>query len=88
VEFKNRLIMKEQITKQAGQLYALIPHGIVKHFADQKKVNAFDICEIMVQQNPSWVNRLFDNETSYCLNDLTHDFVGLAANDEHFVPRI
>tara|TARA_R110000850_G_scaffold276993_1_gene421274 strand:- start:525 stop:767 length:243 start_codon:yes stop_codon:yes gene_type:complete len=80
--------MKKNTTMQAGQLYALIPHCVAQHFADQKKVNAFDVCEMMVQQHPSWVNRLFDNETSYCLNDLTHDFVGLAANDEHFVPRI
>lgn len=70
------------------KLYTLIPQGIVQHFADQKKVNALDICEMIVEQNPEWVNRLFDNETSYSLNDLNHDFVGLIANDEHFVPRI
>ena len=81
--------MKKNTTMQAGQLYALIPHGIVKHFADQKKVNAFDICEIMVQQNPSWVNRLFDNEASYCLNDLNKDFkINKVNNDYNLFKKI
>jgi len=70
------------------KLYTLIPQEILQHFAEQKKVNELDICEIIVEQNTEWVNRLFDNETNYCLNDLRHDFVGLMANDEHFVPRI
>ena len=74
--------------EQAGQLYTMMPLSIMQHFAEQKKVNAFDLCEMLVKENPSWVNRLFDHETSYCLNDLKHDFVGLMANDEHFLPRI
>tara|TARA_B100000902_G_scaffold384555_1_gene424862 strand:+ start:600 stop:833 length:234 start_codon:yes stop_codon:yes gene_type:complete len=70
------------------KLYTLIPQEILQHFADQKKVNELDICEIIAEQNTEWVNRLFDNETSYSLNDLKHDFVGLMTNDEHFLPRI
>jgi hypothetical protein len=78
----------EVTMERVGQLYALIPQRVLQHFADQKKVNAFDICEMIVEKNTAWVNRLFDNETSYCLNDLMHDFVGLIANDEHFISRI
>jgi hypothetical protein len=78
----------EVTMEKAGKLYFMIPIAILQHFADQKKVSTFDICEMIVEQNPSWVNRLFDNETSYCLNDLKHDVVGLIANDEHFIPRI
>ena len=78
----------EVTRNQAIQLYALMPLAIVQHFADQKNVDCIDICEMMVTQNQSWVNRLFDHETSYSLNDLKHDFVGLIANDEHFLPRI
>ena len=74
--------------KLAGKLYIVMPLAIMQHFAEQKKVNEFEICEMIVKQNPEWVNRLFNNETSYSLNDLKHDFVGLIANDEHFLPRI
>jgi hypothetical protein len=74
--------------KLAGKLYIVMPLAIMQHFAEQKKVNEFEICEMIVKQNPEWVNRLFNNETSYSLNDLKHDFVGLISNDEHFLPRI
>ena len=74
--------------KLTSKLYVMMPLAIMQHFAEQKKVNEFEICEMIVKQNPEWVNRLFDNETSYSLNDLKHDFVGLMANDEHFLPRI
>lgn len=74
--------------KLTGKLYVMMPLAIMQHFAEQKKVNEFEICEMIVKQNPEWVNRLFDNETRYSLNDLKHDFVGLMANDEHFLPRI
>ena len=78
----------EVTMEKAGQLYVMMPLAIMQHFADQKKVSTFDICEMIVEKNTAWVNRLFDNETSYCLNDLMHDFVGLIANDEHFITRI
>ena len=79
---------KPTINQNSYHLYIMMPLAITQHFADQKKVSALDICEMIVEQNPTWVNRLFNNETSYCLNDLKHDFVGLMANDEHFIPRI
>ena len=72
----------------AIRLYQLIPLNTMQHFAKQMNISTTALCDKVAATNGDWVDRLFNNESSYSLNDINHDFVGLIADDEHFLPRI
>jgi hypothetical protein len=72
----------------AIRLYQLIPLNTMQHFAKQMNISTMQLCDKVADTNGDWVDRLFNNESSYSLNDINHDFVGLIADDEHFLPRI
>jgi len=40
----------------------------------------------VVESNPNWVEEVLEGD--YNLSDVLHDFKGIYAEDEHFVPRI
>ena len=65
----------------AIRLYQLIPLNTMQHFANQMNISTMQLCDKVADTNGDWVNRLFNNESSYSLNDINHDFVGLIADD-------
>jgi len=72
----------------ARQLQDLIPNGILDHYADQQKLTRVGVCGVLILHNSEWADRLFNDSALFSLDDIMHDFVGLMANDEFFVPRI
>jgi hypothetical protein len=74
----------------AMRLYILMPMEVVDRLSNDMKVKNTKLCEIITENNQDWVNRVLRENESRTLspNDLIHDFIGLASNDEHFLPRL
>ena len=70
------------------RLFDIISYDITRHFADQMNINPIELCEMIVSKNTDWAIRSLDEDNYYCLSDITHDFIGLANEDDHFIPRL
>ena len=71
-----------------NRLYIALPLYCVEHFAKQKKCSNMHLIGNFVTKNIGWCKRLFDENTCCTISDIQHDFVGLLAEDEFFLPII
>ena len=72
----------------AMELYNCIPTSILKHYSSLNNMGTLDICLMVMLSNKEWHMRLTHPMTYVSHEDIIHDFVGLANDDEHFLPRI
>ena len=67
------------------RLEFLIPLKWMDDFSTQNG-DKTDILSSVVESNPKWVEEVIEGD--YKLSDVLHDFKGIYAEDEHFLPRI
>ena len=67
------------------RLEFLIPLKWMDDFSTQNG-DKTDILSSVVESNPNWVEEVLEGD--YNLSDVLHDFKGIYAEDEHFLPRI
>ena len=67
------------------RLEFLIPLKWMDDFSTQNG-DKTDILSSVVELNPEWVEEVLEGD--YKLSDVLHDFKGIYAEDEHFLPRI
>ena len=67
------------------RLDLIIPMKWMNDFSTQKG-DKTDILSSVVELNPEWVEEVLEGD--YKLSDVLHDFKGIYAEDEHFLPRI
>ena len=67
------------------RLEFLIPLKWMDDFSTQNG-DKTDILSSVVESNPEWVEEVIEGD--YKLSDVLHDFKGIYAEDEHFLPRI
>lgn len=72
------------------KLDMLIPMKWMLEFSKQEDREVIDILTQVVQANQEWVEEVVKNlgNTEHKLTDVLHDFRGIYAEDEHFLPRI
>jgi hypothetical protein len=70
------------------RLFAMLPFGMVSYYAEQQNLSCIDLCCNVATKNGDWVARLFDEDLTFSMEDLKHDFVGLMQDDLYFEPRI
>jgi hypothetical protein len=69
-------------------LFLMLPSDIVNHYASVKGMKPIDLCNLVAKDNTKWVNNVVNQNQFITLADLCHDFVGLMADEDHFVPRL
>tara|TARA_R110000737_G_scaffold165273_1_gene192770 strand:- start:270 stop:728 length:459 start_codon:yes stop_codon:yes gene_type:complete len=67
------------------RLDLIIPLKWMNDFSTQNG-DKTDILSSVVESNPKWVEEVIEGD--YKLSDVLHDFKGIYAEDEHFLPRI
>ena len=67
------------------RLDLIIPMKWMDDFSTQNG-DKTDILSSVVESNPKWVEEVIEGD--YKLSDVLHDFKGIYAEDEHFLPRI
>ncbi len=87
----NQLYMES--FEKSMQLFILLPMEVVDQLANEMKVEGTKLCELVTALDEGWVDRVLKLSSNWMvdtrfINDLTHDFIGLASNDEHFLPRL
>ena len=70
------------------QVHDMIPRGILNHYAEQQRMTTLGVCGMLLLQYPDWADRVLSDDSLFSFHDVTHDFIGLWAKDEFFVPRI
>ena len=72
------------------RLDMLMPMKWMLDFSKQESRDLKDILTQVVQANQEWVEEVVKNlgMTEHKLTDVIHDFKGIYAEDEHFLPRI
>ena len=72
------------------RLDMLMPMKWMLDFSKQESRDLKDILTQVVQANQEWVEEVVKNlgMTEHRLTDVLHDFRGIYADDEHFLPRI
>ena len=72
------------------RLDMLMPMKWMLDFSKQEGKDVKDILKQVVQANQEWVEEVVKNlgMTEHRLTDVLHDFRGIYADDEHFLPRI
>jgi len=73
---------------QAMNIFDCIPFTILDHYSKKFNIGTLDLCVDVLLSNKEWHMRLSHPMTYTTLEDIIHDFIGLANRDEHFVPRI
>lgn len=79
--------------EKSMRLFIVLPMGVIDKLADEMKVESTKLCELVTALDEGWVDRVLKLSSTWgmntrFMNDLVHDFKGLASNDEHFLPRI
>ena len=74
----------------AMRLDMLMPIKWLIDFSKQERRDVKDILKQVVQANQEWVEEVVKDFgfTEHKLTDVLHDFKGIYAEDEHFLPRI
>ena len=74
----------------AMRLDMLMPIKWLIDFSKQERRDVKDILKQVVQANQEWVEEVVKDFgfTEHKLTDVLHDFRGIYADDEHFLPRI
>ena len=79
--------------EKSMQLFILLPMEFVDQLADKIGIEGTKLCELVTALDEGWVDRVLKLSSNWMVdtrfkNDLVHDFIGLASNDEHFLPRL
>ena len=79
-----------KVEKLAMRLDMLMPIKWLIDFSKQESMDVKDILKQVVQANQEWVEEVVKDFgfTEHKLTDVLHDFRGIYADDEHFLPRI
>ena len=79
-----------KVEKLAMRLDMLMPIKWLIDFSKQERRDVKDILKQVVQANQEWVEEVVKDFgfNEHKVSDVLHDFRGIYADDEHFLPRI
>ena len=79
-----------KVEKLAMRLDMLMPIKWLIDFSKQESMDVKDILKQVVQANQEWVEEVVKEFgfNEHKVSDVLHDFRGIYADDEHFLPRI
>ena len=79
-----------KVEKLAMRLDMLMPIKWLIDFSKQESMDVKDILKQVVQANQEWVEEVVKDFgfNEHKVSDVLHDFRGIYADDEHFLPRI